>query len=106
MGGLPKVPTFVTLVQRWFPDTLTGYLADHAGQIAFHHVDAETYKSTAYVLETVAGGIWTGTVIDFDGYMVPLNWQANESSAWLEFCASRRIVYDYIAVGVTRLALL
>lgn len=64
-GQLPDVAG-AELIVGWFNDTLPDFLADHPGPVAFLHLDAALYSSTATVLEQVGFRLRIGSVIVFD----------------------------------------
>lgn len=70
-GRLPPVPANVELFAGWFEDTLATFLQEHCGPVAFVHMDADLYSSTAYVLEQLYlhGRLQVGAVFVFDELM-------------------------------------
>lgn len=98
-GKLPKVPPNVTLHKGWFEDTLPPFLDKNQSHISFLHCDADTYESTAYVLEQCAGRIVDGTVIQFDEYFGYPGWRLNEYRAFQEYIASSGRSYRYLGFG-------
>jgi predicted O-methyltransferase YrrM len=92
---LPRVPDNVTLVKGWFSDTLEGFLASHAGPVAFLHIDSDLYSSAAYVLRALEGRIVPGTVVLFDEYWNYPGWLKHEFKAFAEFIARTGLSYRY-----------
>ncbi len=95
-GQLPEV-VGAELVVGWFNDTLAEFLADHPGQVAFLHLDADLYSSTATVLEQVGPRLGVGSVIVFDEYFNYPGWEQHEHRAWQEFVAKTGIMFRYAA---------
>jgi predicted O-methyltransferase YrrM len=63
---VPHVPDNVTLHQGLFNETLPSFLEANPGPIAFLHLDADLYSSTAYVLELVEDRLIDGSIVIFD----------------------------------------
>jgi hypothetical protein len=80
---LPEVPG-AELVVGLFADTLPGFLEQHPGPVAFVHLDADLYSSTATVLELVGPRLVPGSVLLFDEYWNYPGWQEHEHKAWHE----------------------
>ncbi|MBA2472375.1 MAG: class I SAM-dependent methyltransferase [Pseudonocardiales bacterium] len=85
------------LVVGWFDDTLAEFLADHPGPVAFLHLDADLYSSTATVLEQVGPRLGAGSVIVFDEYFNYPGWEQHEHRAWQEFVEKTGIMFRYAA---------
>jgi Methyltransferase domain len=85
------------LVVGWFDDTVADFLVDHSGPVAFLHLDADLYSSTATVLEQVSPQLETGSVIVFDEYFNYPGWEQHEHRAWREFVAKSGIRFEYVA---------
>lgn len=98
-NDLPIVRNNVTLVKGWFFDTLPAFLNEHAGNIAFLHVDSDVYSSAAYLFDTLADRIVAGTIITFDEYFNFPNWQQHEYKAFKEFCEKYSVKFEYLSVG-------
>ena len=69
----------------WFDDTLPKFLATHTGPVAFVHLDADLYSSTATVLTQAQDRFVAGTVMLFDEYFNHPGWQQDEHKAFAEF---------------------
>lgn len=95
-GQLPDVPG-AKLVVGWFNDTLADFLANHPGPVAFLHLDADLYSSTATILEHVGSRLRPGSVIVFDEYFNYPGWEQHEHRAWQEFMAKTGIACRYVA---------
>ena len=94
--ALPRVRENVRLVVGWFNQTLEQFLQEHAGAVAFLHIDCDLYSSTHYVLAQLAPRLREGTVIVFDEYFNFPGWQEDEFRAWQEFAAHNHIQYEYL----------
>lgn len=103
-GKLPKVLPNVTLIKGWFDETLPGFLEKNREPLAFLHLDADTYDSTALVLKLLTGRIQTGTIVVFDEYLGYPNWQLSEFLAWQQFCEREGIRYRYLAFSIYQAA--
>jgi predicted O-methyltransferase YrrM len=96
-GKLPKVPANVKLIEGWFEDSLPKFLRNTKGDFGFIHLDADTYDSTKFVLNSIGSRITKGSIIIFDEYIGVPNWQSHEHRAWEEFIAETGITFQYIA---------
>lgn len=103
-GRLPKVEPNVELVKGWFDETLPPFLATHAGNFAFIHIDCDTYEAAQIALAQISGRVVAGTVIVFDEYFGFLGWRNGEFKAWGEFCASRSLRYRYVGFAEAQVA--
>jgi hypothetical protein len=95
-GKLPDVRDNVELVVGLFQDTLEKFLEDHSEPIAYLHLDADLYSSTKYVLDKLEGRIVSGTIISFDEIYNYPEYKDHEIKAWLEFCETAKISYEWI----------
>ena len=97
-GRLPKVENNVTLIKGWFEDTLPNFVKSLAHeQILILHMDADTYKPSKYVLNSLVKNLDTGSIIIFDEYFGYPGWQLHEFKAYQEFVTKFSIKYKYIA---------
>lgn len=96
---LPDVPG-AELIAGWFDDTLPGFVAEHAGPVAFLHVDCDLYSSTKTVLEHVGSRLRAGSVVLFDEYFNYQGWRDHEYKAWMEFVAETGIKFSYEGYSV------
>jgi predicted O-methyltransferase YrrM len=96
-GKLPNVKENVELHKGWFDASLPPFLEQHAGPVAFVHVDCDLYSSTKTLLDLLAPRIVPGTVIAFDEYHNFPYWREHEHKAWMEFCAANSVEYEYIS---------
>lgn len=93
--ALPEVPG-AELISGLFEETLPGFLAEHRKPIAFLHLDADLYSSTATVLDLVERRLIPGTVIVFDEFFNYPGWQEHEYRAWREFVDRTGIEFEYL----------
>jgi len=84
------------LVVGLFGDTLPGFLEEHAGPVAFAHLDADLYSSTVTVLDALAPRFRPGTVLLFDEFFNYPGWQDHEHRAWVEFCERTSTTFEYL----------
>jgi hypothetical protein len=96
-GQLPKCERNVSLVKGWFEDTLPKFCRELQGEkIQLLHMDADTYKPTAYVLNSLTKNLGRGTIVIFDEYFGYSSFREHEFRAWQEFVNSEGIKYQYI----------
>ncbi len=98
-GRLPKVSERVKLHKGYFEQTLPVFLENNLDKFSFIHLDADTYQSTKYVLETVKSRISVGTIIVFDEYLGYPSWQTGEYLAWQEIVHDYNIKYSYLGLS-------
>ncbi|SMD21442.1 class I SAM-dependent methyltransferase [Lentzea albidocapillata] len=91
---LPEVPG-AELIAGWFDETLPGFVAEHAGPVAFLHVDCDLYSSTKTVLEHIGPRLRAGSVVLFDEYFNYQGWRDHEHKAWMEYTAETGIEFSY-----------
>lgn len=104
-GKLPKVEKNVVLKKGWFEDTLPNFKKELGSQrVAILHLDADTYKPTAFVLTELVTNIGAGTIVIFDEYFGYPNWRLHEYKAWQEFVKANQIKYRYIAYSAMQCA--
>ncbi len=92
----PTVPG-AEVVVGLFEDTLPGFLADHPGPVAFAHLDADLYSSTATVLRLIGDRLRPGSVLVFDEFVNYPGWQQHEYRAWTEFVERSGLGFEYLA---------
>ena len=105
-GNLPKVNPNVQLVKGWFNETLPEFIRKENSEVAFLHIDCDTYESTKYVLNTLKEKIIPGTYILFDEYIGYPNWEIGEYKAFQEFVSETHRNYKYIAFSFKQVLLL
>ncbi len=84
------------VVPGWFEDTLPKFFAEHSGEIAFLHLDADVYTSTVTALEHVGPRLRPGSVVLFDEYFNYPGWEVHEHLAWREFVTRHRVSFEYL----------
>lgn len=94
--GIPEVAG-AGIVAGLFADTVPGFLDEHPGPVAFAHLDADLYSSTAAVLDLLSDRIVPGTVLLFDEFFNYPGWQNHEFRAWREFVARTGVRFEYLA---------
>jgi hypothetical protein len=96
-GQLPKCERNVSLIKGWFEDTLPKFCRElQQEKIQLLHMDADTYKPTAYVLSSLKKNLGKGTIVIFDEYFGYSSFREHEFKAWQEFVNSEEIEYQYI----------
>ena len=105
-GNLPTVESNVVLRKGWFEDTVPEFVSEITGtQIHILHMDADTYKPTSYVLDSLANHIDSGTIIIFDEYFGYPNYQLHEFKAFKEFVEKFNVKYKYIGYTEEQVAI-
>lgn len=97
---LPEVKDNVQLHPGWFTETLPTFNESHPSPIAFTHIDCDLYSSCKTIFDLLGDKFVPGTVIQFDELIGFPGWQQGEYKAFMEFCASRNLTFEYI--GYTR----
>jgi|KBSSwiStaDraftv2_1062776.scaffolds.fasta_scaffold21085_5 Macrocin-O-methyltransferase (TylF) len=105
-GNLPKVNSNVSLVKGWFDATLPGFIKANPENIAFLHIDCDTYESTKFVLNTLKEKIIPGTYVLFDEYIGYPNWEIGEYKAFQEFIGETGFRYKYVGFSVKQVLLI
>ena len=94
---MPKCEKNVNLVKGWFEDTLPKFCRElQQEQIKLLHMDADTYKPSAFVLSSLSKNLRTGTIVIFDEYFGYPNFRSHEFKAWKELVNSVGLKYRYI----------
>ncbi len=102
-GKLPVVSSNVVLVPGWFRETIPPFCQDKKGvDIAFIHLDADTYEATSSVLSLLGKRIAPGCIIVFDEHHGYPNWRNGEFRALNEFVSSHEIRFRYL--GFSKMA--
>ena len=86
-------PKNVKLIKGLFQDTLESFLTEHAGPIAFLHVDCDIYSSADYVLRKLEKRIVPGTVIAFDEICDYPDYREHEMKAFAELLIRTGLSY-------------
>lgn len=105
-GVMPRVESNVTLVKGWFEDTVPKFI-DLLGtkKIRLIHMDADTYKPTYFVLNSLVKSFKAGTIIIFDEYIGYNGWRNHEYKAWQEVVTIHNLNYRYIGYGFEQVAI-
>jgi len=105
-GKLPRCEKNVELFKGWFEETLPSFVEKlNHSKIQILHLDADTYKPTAYVLKTLSKNLAAGTIIIFDEYFGYPNFRSHEFKAWNEFVVSAGINFRYIGYTEMQVAI-
>jgi len=80
-----KLPPNARLVIGWIEDTLPKFLKDHPANVAFVHVDIDTYSTAKFILESIKERLISKSVILFDEYWNYPGYENYEYRAWWEF---------------------
>ena len=105
-GQLPNCERNVTLVKGWFEDTLPKFCGElQLEKILLLHMDADTYKPTAYVLSSLSNNLGKGSIIIFDEYFGYPNFRLHEFKAWQELADSSGLKYRYIGYTEMQVAI-
>ena len=103
---MPKCESNVNLVKGWFEDTLPEFCAElQQEKILLLHMDADTYKPTAYVLKSLSNNLGQGTIIIFDEYFGYPNFRLHEFKAFQELVNSSGLIYRYIGYTEVQVAI-
>jgi predicted O-methyltransferase YrrM len=93
----PPVIEGATMHIGWFDDTLPSFFAAHAGPIAFAHMDADLYSSTATIFREGQERFAPGTLLLFDEYFNYPGWEGHEHKAFREFIERTGHGFQYVA---------
>jgi len=100
-GKPPLVNNNVKLIKGYFKDTLPGFLKGMDKDIAFLHVDCDTYESTIEALNIIGSKRFIpNTRILFDEYISYIGWRYGEYRAWQEFVKKNNLTYKYELFGL------
>lgn len=105
-GKMPKVNQNVTLIPGWFDEVLPGFLSSQKDQIAFLHIDSDTYESAVIILKALGDRLRTNSIILFDEFQGYPNWKNAEFKAWNEFVSKNSIKYEFLAFSNEQCALI
>jgi hypothetical protein len=105
-GQLPKCESNVNLIKGWFEKTLPSFCEElQQEKIHLLHMDSDTYKPTAYVLNCLKKNLTQGTIIIFDEYFGYPNFRSHEFRAWKEFVDSNQLHYRYLGYNEKQVAI-
>ncbi len=96
VDALPQVRSNVTLVKGWFDKTLPEFLKNHAGEVAFLHVDCDLYSSTRTIFDFLGSRLKPGAVIVFDEYFNYPGWRDGEYKAFQELVERNGLKFEYL----------
>jgi predicted O-methyltransferase YrrM len=99
---IPRVPENVTLVKGLFQDTSAEFLAAHADDIAFMHIDSDLYSSCKYIFDAYGHRIVPGTIIVFDEFYNYHGWKGGEYKAFYEWCQTVEARHEFIGFTAER----
>ncbi len=106
INGLPPVRKNVVLHKGWFDKTVPEFHAQYLQPVAFVHMDADLYSSTATVFDGMADRIVPGTVIQFDEFFNYPGWRNGEFKAFNELVAKRNLHYSFLGYSDQQAAVL
>jgi hypothetical protein len=92
-GNPPEVKKNVVLVKGWFEETLQLFFSQTRGNIAFIHIDSDTYESAKFILDQSKNRFLKGTLILFDDFFGYPGFENGEFKAWAEFAAESEFKY-------------
>lgn len=105
-GKLPKVESNVKLTKGWFEDTVPEFVNKLGMEkILLVHMDADTYKPTKFVLNSIIKILGKGSILIFDEYFGYSGWKLHEFKAWQETVEFYDIQYRYIGYGPEQVAI-
>jgi len=104
-GRMPKVASNVQLRKGWFDQTVPEFVAREPGNLAFVHIDSDTYEAAKTVLRALGSKLQKGTVIVFDEYFGYRGWRLGEWRAWKEYIESTGVQYEYIGFAKEQVAI-
>ncbi|MGY1834630.1 class I SAM-dependent methyltransferase [Blastococcus sp. SYSU DS0510] len=99
-GHFARTPPVIpgsTMHVGWFDDTLPKFFKEHERHIAFAHLDADLYSSTATIFREGEDRFIAGTVLLFDEYLNYPGWQQHEHKAFGEFIERTGHGFEYLA---------
>ena len=103
-GEIPEVEDNVQLHKGWIKDTLPDFLSNNTEEIAFIHIDTDTYTPAKFILEKLNKQLIQGSVILFDEFFGYPNWQNGEFRAFNEILSDRNT--QFIAFGSEQAAII
>jgi hypothetical protein len=95
-GQLPVVSSNVRLVAGWFSETLPDFIQTSKDDIAFMHLDVDTYQAATYVLSLLGSRLVNGSILVLDEHHGYPNWRNGEFMALREFAKTRNVTYRYL----------
>lgn len=105
-GKLPKCEKNVKLFTGWYEETVPKFIEELLqSKIQILHMDSDTYKPTAYVLNSLSKNLGAGTIVIFDEYFGYPNFRSHEFKAWKDFVISSKVNYRYIGYTEKQVAI-
>jgi hypothetical protein len=95
-GKLPTVSSNVRLVPGWFKETIPVFVQKNRENVAFLHLDADTYEATHTVLTLLGERLVPGSIIVLDEHHGYPNWRNGEFRALNEFASLRDVRIRYL----------
>lgn len=102
-GNLPEVESNVALTKGWVDDTLPPFFEKEQGDIAYLHVDTDTYSPAKTILGLAKSRFKKGTIVLFDELIGYPFWEDGEYKALTEELPRER--YEYIAFSQMQAAI-
>ncbi|WP_152497403.1 class I SAM-dependent methyltransferase [Roseovarius sp. THAF8] len=102
-GQLPNVEPNVELVKGWIDDTFQPFLKKNPGDIAYLHVDTDTYQPAKTILQLAKPRLRVGSVILFDELFGYPAWEHHEYKALTETIPEDK--YEFVAFSQMQAAL-
>lgn len=102
-GDLPEVQPNVTLVKGWIDDTFGPFLEENAGDIAYLHVDTDTYSPAKTILTLAKPRLVPGSIVLFDELFGYPGWEHHEFRALQETLPED--CYEFVAFSQMEAAL-
>lgn len=102
-GELPKVADNVVLTKGWVDDTLPPFFAKEKGDIAYLHIDTDTYSPAKTILSLAKERFKVGSVVLFDELIGYPFWESGEYKALTEELDRDR--YEYIGFSQMQAAI-
>lgn len=92
-GNPPEVKKNVVLIKGWFEETLQLFFSQTRGNIAFIHIDSDTYESAKFILDQSRNRFLKGTLILFDDFFGYPGFENGEFKAWADFATESEFKY-------------
>lgn len=98
INKIPKVNKNVHLIIGWIENTLDIFLQKHQPEIAFVHIDVDTYKTTKFILDKIKPYLTEGSIILFDELYNFPGWDVSEYKALKEVFKDEE--YNFLCFGI------
>lgn len=102
-GKLPEVESNVKLTKGWVDDTLPAFFEKETGDIAYLHIDTDTYSPAKTILSLAKPRFKKGTIVLFDELIGYPFWEEGEYKALTEELEADR--YEFIAFSQMQAAI-